>query len=263
MKEARLMASSTSNLMDSIENPNGRVSVKLQRNHFSKDSSDKYVGRAVRNTHTVGNVLQLVANKVPQLDIGTVYSVCDALEKAITESLGGGNSVNCLNLGVFYLACKGSTDGKSASPDITVKFIPSEVTKSAISKLTVEQEAYSEPFATISQIVDVDTGSADGVLSLNGSVQITGKKLLVGGEDSGIWLAPAAENSGAIDETEAGWTKVTAKLSVNKPGTLLFPLPKSLAAGNYRIVLKTRCTSNLKYKRKDLVTTISDALEIK
>ena len=150
MKEARLMASSTSNLMDSIENPNGRVSVKLQRNHFSKDSSDKYVERAVRNTHTVENVLQLVANKVPQLDIGTVYSVCDALEKAITESLGGGNSVNCLNLGVFYLACK---------------------------------------------------GSADGVLSLNGSVQITGKKLLVGGEDSGIWLAPAAENSGAIDES--------------------------------------------------------------
>lgn len=26
-----------SNLMDSIENPNGRVSVKLQRNYFSKD----------------------------------------------------------------------------------------------------------------------------------------------------------------------------------------------------------------------------------
>ena len=51
-----------SNLMDSIENPNGRVSVKLQRNYFSKDSSDKYVGRIVRNTHSVGNVIQLVAN---------------------------------------------------------------------------------------------------------------------------------------------------------------------------------------------------------
>ena len=118
----------TSNLMDSIENPNGRVSVKLQRNYFSKDSSDKYIGRAVRNTHTVGNVLQLVANKVPQLDIGTVYSVCDAFEKVVTESLGGGNSVNCLNLGLFYIACKGSTDGKSSTPGITVKFIPSETT---------------------------------------------------------------------------------------------------------------------------------------
>lgn len=257
------MANSNSNLMDSIENPNGRVSVKLQRNYFSKDSSDKYVGRAIRNTHSVGNVLQLVANKVPQLDIGTVYSVCDALEKVITESLGNGNSVNCLNLGVFYIACKGSTDGKTTSPNITVRFIPSDITKNAISNITVKQEDYSKPIATISQIVDVDTGSSDGVLSLSGSVQISGKKLLVGGEGSGIWFAPAIGDNGVIDETGTDWTKITANLSVNKPGTLLFPLPKSLEAGNYRIVLKTRCLSNLKYSRKEIVTTISDVLEIK
>ena len=85
------MANTSLNLMDSIENPNGRVAIRLQRNLFSKDSSDKFYGRAIRNTHTVGNVLQLVANKVPQLDIGTVYSVCDALEKVVTESLGNGN----------------------------------------------------------------------------------------------------------------------------------------------------------------------------
>ena len=252
----------TSNLMDSISNPNGRVSVKLQRNYFSKDSSDKYVGRAVRNTHTVGNVLQLVAHKVPQLDIGTVYSVCDALEKVITESLGSGNSVNCLNLGVFYIACKGSTDGKTSSPDITVKFIPSDLTKSAISKVTVEQEAYSEPVATISKIVDIDTGDADGRLSLNGSVQILGKKLLIGGEGSGIWFAPATGEDSVIDESGTDWIQVAAKLSVNKPGTLLFPLPKSLTGGKYRIILKTRCPSNLKYERKELVTTISDSIEI-
>ena len=252
-----------SNLMDSIENPNGRVSVKLQRNYFSKDSSDKYVGRIVRNTHTVGNVIQLVANKVPQLDIGTVYSVCDAFEKVITESLGNGNAVNCLNLGVFYIACKGSTDGSVFSPNIMVKFIPSELTKSAISDVAVAQENYSEPTATIAKIIDVDTGTSDGILSLNGSVQITGKKVLIGGEGSGIWFAPATGEAASIDESGTDWIPVTAKLSVNKPGTLLFPLPKSLSAGTYRIVLKTRCTSNLKYKRKELVSTVSDAVEIK
>ena len=252
----------TSNLMDSISTPNGRVSVRLQRNYFSKDSSDKYVGRAVRNTHTVGNVLQLVANKVPQLDIGTVYSVCDALEKVITESLGGGNSVNCLNLGLFYIACKGSTDGKSSTPDITVKFIPSDLTKSAISKVSVEQETYSEPVASIAKITDIDTGNSDSNLTLNGSVQITGKKLLIGGEASGIWFAPASGGGSVIDESGSDWVQVTAKLSVNKPGTLLFPLPKNLTAGTYRIVLKTRCPSNLKYERKELITTVSDTVTV-
>ena len=253
---------STSNLMDSISNPNGRVSVKLQRNQFSKDFSDKYVGRAVRNTHTVGNVLQLVANKVPQLDIGTFYSVCDALEKVVAESLRNGNSVNCLNLGVFYIACKGSTDGNSSIPNITVKFIPSETTKSAIANITVEHEAYSEPAATIIKIVDVDTGNSDGKLSLNGSVQISGKKLLIGGEGSGIWFAPAIGEQSLIDESSSDWISVTAKLSVNKPGTLLFPLPKSLEKGTYRIVLKTKSPSNLRKERKEIVTTVSDPLFI-
>lgn len=257
------MAMTTTNLMDSIGNPNGRVSVKLQRNNFSKDSTDKYVGRAVRNTHTVGNVLQLVADKVPQLGMGTVYSVCDALEKVVTESLGNGNSVNCLNLGLFYIACKGSTDGKSSTPEITVKFIPSDTTKSAISNVTVEQESYTAPSGTITQIQDIDTGSTDGMLTLKGSIQITGKKLLIGGVDSGIWFAPAIGLDGTIDETGADWVQVTATLSVNKPGTLLFPLPKELKAGTYRIVLKTRCTSTLHYERKELVTTISDVVEAK
>ena len=256
------MAMPNENLMDSIEVPKGRVAVKLQRNTFSKDSSDKYYGRTIRNTHTVGNVLQLVAKKVPQLDIGTVYSVCDALEKVVTESLGNGNSVNCLNLGVFYIACKGATDGKTNSPDITVKFSPSELTKSAIEEVAVDKEDYSEPVAVINKIVDVDTGSADGILSLNGSVQILGKKLLIGGEDSGIWFVPATGEEAVIDESGTDWTQVTAKLAMNKPGTLLFALPKTLTSGKYRIVLKTRSPSNLKYVRKDLVKTISDAVVI-
>lgn len=190
------MANIASNL-NFIENPNGHVSVKLQRNHFSKDSSDKFVGRAVRNTRTVGNVLQLVADKVPQLDIGTVYSLCDALEKVLTESLGGGNSVKCLNMGIFYIACRGTTDGKTSSPKITVKFVLSERTKAAIGKLAVLQEAYSPVCATISKITYIDTGESGGALSLNGSVQILGKRLLIGGEGSGIWLAPASGENDA------------------------------------------------------------------
>ena len=114
----------------------------------------------------------------------------------------------------------------------------------------------------ISQILDIDTGSTDWNISLNGSVQILGKKLLIGGDDSGIWFAPATGEDGVIDESGTDWTQVTAKISVNKPGTLLFPLPKTLTAGTYRIVLKTRCTSNLKYKRKELITTVSDVIQI-
>ncbi len=129
-------------------------------------------------------------------------------------------------------------------------------------KLFVFYNIFKTFSATISQILDIDTGSTDWNISLNGSVQILGKKLLIGGDDSGIWFAPATGEDGTIDESGTDWTQVTAKISVNKPGTLLFPLPKTLTAGTYRIVLKTRCTSNLKYKQKELITTVSDVIQI-
>lgn len=256
------MALSAQNLVDSIENPNGHVSVRLQRNLFSKNASDRYFGRAIRNTHTVGNVLQLVADKVPHLDTGTVYSVCDALEQVIMDVLSQGNSVNCLNLGEFYIACTGTTDGKTTMPGITVKFTPSERTKNAISKITVEQEAYAEPKAVISYIQDIDTGLKDGTLTEKGSVRINGKKLCIGGEGSGIWFAPVENSTYTIDESGADWTQVSAALSENKPGSLLFPLPKTLAKGKYRIVFKTKCPTSLHSERKELVTSISDVVEI-
>ena len=256
------MSATNPNLMNTIEDPKGHVSVKLQPNRYAKDSSKKYFGRTVRKTHSVGNILQLVAKKVPQYDTGTVYSVCDALEQTIIESLKKGNSVNCLNLGVFYLACKGTTDGTTETPDISVKFLQSKLTKDAISEIAVEKENYSEPVGTITKIVDVETASAEGTLSLNGTVQITGKKLMIGGEGSGIWLAPATGEEAVIDESGADWTPVTAKLSVNKPGTLLFPLPKMLTSGTYRIVLKTKTPLYHKQVRKELVKTVSDAVVV-
>ena len=85
---------------------------------------------------------------------------------------------------------------------------------------------------------------------------------MIGGEESGIWFAPAKGENESIDESGADWTKVEAKLSVNKPGTLLFPLPKTLEGGKYKIVLKTRCPSNPSQIRKNLVTSYSDVVAI-
>ncbi|MBD5436277.1 MAG: DUF4469 domain-containing protein [Treponema sp.] len=56
--------------------------------------------------------------------------------------------------------------------------------------------------------------------------------------------------------------RTKATISINTLGTLLFPLPKTFSAGTYRIVLKTRCTSSLKYECKGMMTTISEAIAI-
>ncbi len=253
---------STSNLMDSIESPNGRVAVKLQLNTFSKDSSDKYCGRTVRNTHTVGNVMQLIKDKVPHYDMGTVYSVCEAFENVIEESLASGNAVKCLKLGTFYIACKGTTDG-SSSTEITVGFTPSDLIKKSVENISINQESYTEPKAEIYEIQDVYTTSTDGVLTLNGSVKITGKKLKIAGSESGVWFAPTTGENQTILSDGSDWIAVSSPLAINKPGTLLFALPQNLEAGFYRIVLRTRCPSTVYRERKDLIETVSEAIEVK
>ena len=47
------MAESNQNLVNSIGDPKGRVSVKLQPNRYAKEPSKIFFGRTVRNTHTV------------------------------------------------------------------------------------------------------------------------------------------------------------------------------------------------------------------
>ena len=42
----------------------------------------------------------------------------------------------------------------------------------------------------------------NGNLLLNGSVQILGKKLLIGGEGGGIWFAPATGEAASIAEVQ-------------------------------------------------------------
>ncbi len=80
--------------------------------------------------------------------------------------------------------------------------------------------------------------------------------------EAGFGSRPHLAKMTQIDQDSSDWEQVTAPLSVNTLGTLLFPLPKTLSAGKYRFVLRTRCTSSLKYERREMVTTVSDAIAI-
>lgn len=137
------------------------------------------------------------------------------------------------------------------------------MTKSAISKISISKEDYTEPVAIINKIIDIDTGLSDGFLSLNGSVEILGSKLKIGGIGSGIWFAEATGSDYSINEDETDWYGVTTNLTENTSEKLLFPLPKNLTKGTYRIVLKTKCPISLKQERKEFIKTISEPIEVK
>lgn len=243
------------------ESANGRVSVKLQKNNFATDGSENFWGKVERYTYSTQNILDAMADSLPLVDLGTVTSVLNAYANTVLKVLASGNAVKFGELGTFYIAGKGSVDSATDKPTLTVKFSATSVLKDAVQNVEIASSEYVEPSGTISSITDVATGNTDGTLTAGGSVLVEGSNLKIGGEDSGICFAPLTE-SGNLSDDESLWVKVESALIYNLPSKLLFSIPQSLECGRYKIVHRSRCTTRNGYERKNLVSTVSETVEI-
>lgn len=243
------------------ESANGRVAVKLQKNQFAKDGAENFYGKVERRTHTAQNILDAMAKLLPFVDLGTVASVLNAYANTVLESLAAGNAVKFGELGMFYIAGKGTVAGTDGKPSLTVKFSATQLLKDAVQNVEVSSSGYSAPSGSIVRVTDVSTGRTDGNLTAGGSVLVEGESLKVGGEDSGIWFA-SVDEGGRLSDDESGWIKVDTTLTYNLPSKLLFAIPQSAVAGKYRIVVHTRYAGKSGYERKYLVEAVSDTVEI-
>lgn len=242
------------------ESANGRVSVKLLKNHFAKDGTKSYYGKVERYTYSTQNILDAMADAVPLVDLGTVASVLNAYANTVLKVLAAGNAVKFGELGTFYIAGKGTVEGGNDKPKLTVKFSATQTLKDAVQNVEIASSEYIAPSGVVASVTDVASGKSDGNLTSGGSVLLEGSSLKVGGEDSGIWFAPVSENGEFYAESE--WTKVESALVYNLPSKLLFSLPTSLAAGSYKIVVRTRYAGKSGYERKYLVEAVSETVTV-
>lgn len=243
------------------ESANGRVSVKLQKNNLSEKGKESFYGKVERYTYSTQNILDAMSESLPLVDAGTVASVLNAYANTLLKILASGNAAKFGELGTFYIAGNGSVESESDKPALTVRFSASQTLKNTVQNIEIASSGYSVPSGVIASVTDVSSGKADGALTANGSVLAEGSNLKVGGEGSGVWLAPAAEN-GTASADESAWTKIQTALVFNQPSKLLFALPQNLASGKYRIVVRTRYAGKSGYERKYLVEAVSDTVEI-
>ena len=243
------------------ESANGRVSVKLQKNQFAKDGSENYYGKVERFTYSTQNILDAMSDAVPLVDLGTVASVLNAYANTVLKVLAAGNAVKFGELGIFYIAGKGTVDTETGKPALTVKFTATKTLKDAVQNVEIASSEYIAPSGVITSVIDVTSGKTDGTLMANGSVLLEGSSLKIGGDDSGIWFVSVDEN-GNVASDETSWIKVESALVYNLPSKLLFALPQSLTSGKYKIVVRTRYAGKSGYERKYLVEAISETVEI-
>lgn len=235
-----------------------KVAVKLQKNQFAKEGCENFYGKVERNTYTTQNILDVMKDDVPLVDLGTVASILNAYSTAIFNVITSGNAVKFGKMGTFYIAGKGTVDKENEKPSLTVKFSVSEELRNAVEKIEVRSSGYTEICGKIFSITDVSNGNTDCILKPGCVVALEGERLKTGGEDSGIFFVPF--ENGIISSDLSDWIKVETPLFSNLPSKLIFTVPENLEEGEYRIVIRTRYGSRFNYERKKLLEIVSDAV---
>lgn len=238
----------------------GQVSLKLQRNVFKGSDAEEYYGKVERILHSNENVLDKMAERLPDITIGKITDVMTVYTKVLLEILKSGGAVRFGSLGTFYIASKGTTESQTGKTGLTVKFSCDNTLCNAVDAVEIANSQFVEPKGLIDLITDLSRNESDGTLKAGASVIIEGSGLRIAGEDSGVWFAPIENAKPKNDEST--WTKTDGKFFYNTPKKLLFTMPENVSPGKYCFILRTRCSGYSKHERKDLIETVSAAFEL-
>ena len=143
-----------------------------------------------------------------------------------------------------------------------IKFSPTQIAQEAINDLNVDKIVYVENSPEITAITDLYTNKENETLTKGKPAKITGTKLKLGDENSGIFFAPIASDS-EINSDESTWIKVTQEnIFRNKPSELNFFVPETLESGkSYSIIVRTNYLSTTR-TRKEILETESAPIKI-
>lgn len=245
------------------EEANGRVSVKLQPNTLNKSDSEQYYGKVTRVTYSNQNLLDMVAEELPDMSIGKITDVMTAYTAVLQRTLANGCACKFGTLGTFYIASKGTTESANGKTELTIKFTPEKAMRdSVVQKIEITESSYVAPKITVDSITDITRNVSDGLLKSGTSVSICGNNLRIGGAESGVWCAPV-DDEGKLADDDSNWKKVTQEFFMNTSKNLMFTLPEGLETETkYCFVLKTRRVGYSKRDRKFILQTTTPSFKV-
>lgn len=252
------MATSTFKNADSI------LSVTLRKNQFSTEENS-FIGRVTRNTVTLENLIASISEKNAGVSPYMIQHVANLLGDEMLTACQNAKAVDVLGLGTMYISVAGSISGEnpgeSSIPGFKLNFTPSTRAQEVVDSLKVDKVIIADSSPSIDKIINTFNQNAERNLLKGKGVRITGTKLKVMGEDSGIWFAPL-DTDGNVTKDESTWIQVaTETISQNKPKTLEFYVPDSITEADYKIVIRTRYCSGDK-ELKSAVSVISKTVTV-
>lgn len=247
-----------------FKNADSLLSVTLRKNQFSTEENS-FIGRVTRNTVTLENLIASISEKNPGVSPYMIQHVANLLGDEMLSACQNAKAVDVLGLGTLYISVAGSVSGEnpgeSSIPGFKLNFTPSSRAQQAVDSLKVDKVIIADPTPVIDRIINTFNQNEERTLMKGKGVRLTGSKLKVVGENSGIWFAPL-DADGNASKDESSWLAVAHEtISQNKPKTLEFYVPDGIATAEYRIVLRTKYCSGDK-ELKAAVTAISKAVTV-
>ena len=209
--------------------------------------SDKPVAfaKVKRNTAFIGNIVSKILEHNKVLDRETLLYSAGLLRNAILELLKGGKAVDLLEMGILYIKPNGSIDAELPRvedvPEMTLAFTPSDLALEAVKDVTAGADISTTTDPVLSGLYNIHTKTSGAMLSLGQSARISGKRLKIAGKENetGLYLASCASD-GSYDTDPSSWTHLGMENIVDNTNTkILFNIPDSLTAGNYRLIIRT------------------------
>ena len=224
--------------------------VTLVANPF--DNGQKFYAKFDRATVNIDNLIARIQKKEVGTDAIVAKHFASLFKKEILEALARGEAVNFVDLGTFYIApigkLQGDTPDTAKIKGFQVKFTASKQFNEAVSKVEIKKVNMSNTEPILGVMTDLYTGEEGNTFTAEKVARIEGTRLLVSGEEGGVFFAPVDENDEPVND-EAQWIKSGA-LICNKAKVLEFFLPAGLAVGTpYSIVVKTNSSNGKKPKK--------------
>lgn len=202
-----------------------------------------YIARVPRKTVTTDQLLDLVEAHNKGIDRYQVGHAMELLKKEILEQAALGFAVDIMEICKLYIAPISSVQSLTPEAETVTgfeaRFAVNSGLKDNLKSLTAAVTSVSDNCPQITKIENPAdlTGEA---LKATFSARLKGRKLKVGGENSGIYFIPEDENKNAETEEEK-WTKVPDNfITKNTDCALEFHLPRTIEAGrNYFIAVRT------------------------
>ena len=248
-----------------IKDEDNKLVIALRNNPFSTEKRN-FIGSIPRDTLTISNLAARVKDGDRGLDEYTVLKAAGLLKKECLMAIRRGQAVNLMGLCTMFIAPEGTVDGANPSAALSQKlalrFSPTAEAQDAVSGLKITKVIVNDGQPQIDGMLRLPGEELSDTFIIGKAVRLTGSRLKVTGEGSGLYLCPA-DGNGSISQDGADWIQVPAsQFSCNRPGKLEFFIPDDVAEGSYRIKLRT-FFCNGRQNLKTAISTVSDVIKIR